>query len=81
MNASRLYPQFLQARLIETLKDTLVVLIHGQRQCGKTTLARRVGDATGYTYISFDDDVQRDVRDLAHISALDVLPRLMSFAA
>ena len=81
MTASRLYPRFLQARLIEALKDTPVVLIHGPRQCGKTTLARQVGDAAGYTYISFDDDVQRDVRDLARISALEALPRLMSFAA
>ena len=59
MNVSRLYPRFLQARLIEALKDTPVVLIHGPRQCGKTTLARQVGDAAGYTYISFDDDVRR----------------------
>jgi len=34
------------------------VLIHGSRQSGKTTLARRVGDRRGYTYITFDDDVQ-----------------------
>lgn len=37
--------------------DTPVVLVHGPRQCGKTTLARQVGDAAGYHYISFDDDV------------------------
>jgi uncharacterized protein len=46
-----------QARLEEALADTPVVLIHGPRQCGKTTLARLVGDARGYAYISFDEDV------------------------
>lgn len=34
-----------------------MVLIHGPRQCGKTTLARRVGTKAGYAYLSFDDDV------------------------
>ena len=34
-----------------------MVLIHGPRQCGKTTLAREAGDAAGYAYVSFDDDV------------------------
>jgi len=43
--------------LVEALSDTPVVLIHGPRQCGKTTLARMTGDPRGYTYFSFDDDV------------------------
>lgn len=54
-----LYLRFLQPRLIEAMADTPVVLIHGPRQCGKSTLARQVGDTAGYTYLSFDDDVQR----------------------
>ena len=54
-----LYPRYLQPRVIEALTDSPVVLIHGPRQCGKTTLARQVGDAAGFTYLSFDDDVQR----------------------
>jgi len=49
------YPRLLQSRLEEALDDTPVVLIHGPRQCGKTTLARKVGDLRGYTYLSFDD--------------------------
>jgi len=46
-------------RVIEALSDSPVVLIHGPRQCGKTTLARLVGDEVGFSYLSFDDDVQR----------------------
>lgn len=53
-----LYPRYARTRLEEALLDTPVVLVHGPRQCGKTTLARIVGDAAGYTYITFDDDVQ-----------------------
>jgi len=59
MSTSSLHPRFLQARIYEALEDTPVVLIHGPRQSGKTTLARQVGNSRGYSYISFDDDVQR----------------------
>ncbi|HHM05301.1 MAG TPA: ATP-binding protein [Gammaproteobacteria bacterium] len=52
-----IYPRLLEPRLDEALADTPVVMIHGPRQCGKTTLARRVGEARGYAYFSFDDDV------------------------
>jgi len=53
---ARLYPRHLAPRLREALGDTPAVLIHGPRQCGKTTLARTVGEPRGYRYISFDDD-------------------------
>jgi len=52
-----LYPRFASGRLKQALEDSPVVLVHGPRQCGKTTLARQVGDAAGYTYVTFDDDV------------------------
>ena len=53
------HPRFSLPHLTEALRDTPVVLIHGPRQCGKTTLARAVGDEAGYAYISFDNDVLR----------------------
>ncbi|MBL6968949.1 MAG: ATP-binding protein [Gammaproteobacteria bacterium] len=59
MNKPVLHPRFLLSRVNDALADTPVVLIHGPRQCGKTTLAQQVGDADGFTYLSFDDDVQR----------------------
>ena len=57
MAADRFYRRFVEPILLQTLADTPAVLIHGPRQCGKTTLARRVGEARGYAYFSFDDDV------------------------
>lgn len=59
MMEASLYPRFVRPRLAESLADTPVVLVHGPRQCGKTTLARLVGDEAGYTYVNFDDDVRR----------------------
>lgn len=44
----------------EALADAPAVLIHGPRQCGKTTLAQTVGTRTGYTYMTFDDAVTRN---------------------
>jgi len=41
------YPRFAEASLLATLADTPVVLVHGPRQCGKTTLAQRVGRRRG----------------------------------
>lgn len=46
MQASEHHPRFVQPRLIEALSNTPVALIHGPRQCGKTTLARAVGHST-----------------------------------
>ncbi|MFZ2417437.1 MAG: AAA family ATPase [Smithellaceae bacterium] len=47
-----LYPRYLQPRIMEALADSPVVLIHGPRQCGKTTLVRQVGDLEGFSYLS-----------------------------
>ena len=57
MTEPAIHSRLVEPRLAETLADTPVVLIHGPRQCGKTTLARMGGEARGYAYFSFDDDV------------------------
>ena len=59
MPETALYPRYAEPRLTEALADSPVVLIHGPRQCGKTTLARVVGERMGYAYVNFDDDVAR----------------------
>ncbi len=59
MPEAALYPRFAEPRLREALLDSPVVLVHGPRQCGKTTLARVVGDHLSYAYVTFDDDVAR----------------------
>jgi predicted AAA+ superfamily ATPase len=55
MSGADLYPRLARARLHEALADSPVVLLHGPRQCGKTTLARSVGENDGRQYITLDD--------------------------
>lgn len=52
-----LHPRFAEARLVQALADTPVVLIHGPRQSGKTTLALKLAEARQYVYFSFDHGV------------------------
>ena len=42
MDRITLYPRHTERHLVEALEDSPVVLIHGPRQCGKTTLAQMV---------------------------------------
>lgn len=42
MPETTFYPRHVERHLTETLEDSPVVLIHGPRQCGKTTLAQAV---------------------------------------
>lgn len=71
---SPFHPRFVLPRLTEALTDTPVVLIHGPRQCGKTTLARAVGDEAGYSYVSFDADVLRASAQADPVGFMDDLP-------
>jgi len=49
-----MFERFVERRAEEALSDTPVVLIVGPRRAGKTTLARKMGEA-GRTYITLDD--------------------------
>jgi len=56
-------------------------LIHGPRQCGKTTLAQVVGQSRDYTYFSLDEDVTlaaaigRSPSDLGRFSRRERYPQ------
>jgi predicted AAA+ superfamily ATPase len=85
MTAMELYPRYAEPRLDEALADSPVVLLHGPRQCGKTTLARRVGDRAGYGYFSFDERATQEaatedpvgfVADLPERAILDEVQRV-----
>ena len=74
MPQAPLFPRFARQRLVEALEDTPVVLLHGPRQCGKTTLARDVGDALGYSYFSFDDLTLREAAKADPVGFIADLP-------
>ena len=87
MPESSLYPRLAATRLREALADSPVVLVHGPRQSGKTTLARVVAEPMGYSYFTFDDDVLRAsveadpagfVADLPQRAILDEVQRVPS---
>jgi predicted AAA+ superfamily ATPase len=69
-----LYPRFVYPRLLEALEDSPAVLIHGPRQCGKTTLARQLAEETGCAYITFDDDLQLNAAKFDPIGFVADLP-------
>ncbi len=87
MLTGALYPRLALSRLVEALADSPAVLLHGPRQCGKTTLAQAVcaPDHLGrsslsmsgldYAYISFDDDVSRNAVRADPVGFVADLPR------
>jgi hypothetical protein len=72
--SDHLYPRFAEAPLLEALADSPAVLVHGPRQCGKTTLARMVGEARGYVYFTFDDEVARAAAETDPLGFIGDLP-------
>jgi hypothetical protein len=74
MHTEPTYPRLAAPLLKQALADSPVVLIHGPRQCGKTTLAQIVGDELGYTYFSFDDAVTLSAATTDPVGFVDSLP-------
>ena len=60
MISHQILPRPSESLLCQAIEHMPVVLIHGPRQCGKTTLAQVVGESLGYTYHSFDDPKIRE---------------------
>ena len=52
----RYYSRHMGGRLSEALDSVRVVVLHGARQSGKTTLARALAAERGGTYLTLDDD-------------------------
>jgi len=71
---SPIFPRYAARNLREALEDSPATLIHGPRQCGKTTLALHVGKARGYSYLSFDDEVVRSGAKADPIGFVQDLP-------
>ena len=74
MATTNYYPRLSETLLREALEDTPVILIHGSRQCGKTTLATEVGQQLGYQYFTFDDDNQCQAAKTDPIGFVQSLP-------
>lgn len=71
---AEMYTRFSEDSLLDALQDTPVILIHGARQCGKSTLALSIGEKLGYHYISFDDDNQLQAAKADPIGFVHNLP-------
>ena len=84
MRKSHFYPRYVERRLAEALEDSPVVLIHGPRQCGKTTLAQFTCAPNylkwGDDYFTWGEDrfgwgVSQQHRDYKYISFDDAVAR------
>ena len=56
----KLVDRHMRHRLADSLDSARVVVLHGARQCGKTTLARAVATERNGTYITLDDKQMLD---------------------
>lgn len=66
--------RFAQPLLEESLEDSPVVLVHGPRQCGKSTLVKMLGGQMGYQYLTFDVDSIREAAQSDPMGFVDHLP-------
>lgn len=90
MKDAEFHPRSIEGQLVEALTDSPAVLIHGPRQCGKTTLAQFVcapahfrwqgqpldmpPHGLEYAYISFDNEVARSAALADPAGFVDDLP-------
>ena len=79
MTHNALYPRYADRLLAEALEDSPVVLVHGSRQCGKTTLAQIVCAPTHVGHdgalVTWDGGPVRDGAEYAYISLDDDVVR------
>lgn len=82
-----MYKRFIRNRLVESLRDTPVVLLVGPRRAGKTTLARSMSNG-GRVYLTLDDQTTLEAAradpvafvrglDLAIIDEVQRVPELI----
>ncbi len=50
-----MYQRHITPRLLEALTDTPVMLLHGARQTGKSTLLQHLGKQQGWDYVTLDE--------------------------
>lgn len=74
MATSKIISRRAEPRLREAMDESPVVLIHGPRQSGKTTLAQTLGRKRRYEYLSFDDDVIRGAAETDPMGFVADLP-------
>ena len=60
----------IQHQIQDALEWSRVVMLHGARQSGKTTLAQAIAESLGGTYVSLDDEAQRDLAEADPVSYL-----------
>lgn len=53
---AKIYPRYIQPRIVEAMADTPVVLLSGPRQAGKTTLVRKLAGKKRQ-FITLDDEL------------------------
>lgn len=69
------YPRFVEQVVLRKLKSSPAVLLHGPRQCGKTTLTQEIGDEGGYEYFTLDDRETREQAETDPAGFVDRCPR------
>ncbi len=70
----KILPRRSETLLNQAIQHVPIVLIHGPRQCGKTTLAQIVGGSLNYSYHSFDDPQIRESAQSDPVGFINNLP-------